>query len=562
VFDGGKRIDIPIQINIYPVTMPAKKMITMGVGGQVYGDVNNAAPALPFAQDLQAHSNEWGLINALRPGSVKIAGTDQLLSARTLTALSARLKKNDYPALDFSALDAWMEQSISHNFTMFRTYDASAQLRNLLKTTELSDDLQQRIELWFLREASKYIKEKGVRILITSRGDELNRKEIYSEWLPWARKMAEAGWDCTSAFSFGNMDYTELIKDIAPYVKLWTLNQGLIYGFIADIKTNKIKVRDDAIIGTYGAGEGRGSEFRKPLSESRYLGWDAWKSGVGNCMPNPYFKGWLYYCDYGTRGETGGIGGERWVSYIRQDNPTVPLADCPFWEGIREGMEEGNLAAILTWYLEKLQKAGKPQPELTRRLGILVGDSPAATIKRAKSILKRYGMDIDVYRINASRQDYKKGKKELLEMLKQVARMAEMELKPSLSWHDLPLLKDGRIMATIYEGQVSAVGLRKKMRELSGYDFPVVSNGAFKTAGMVHIIIGNAKQNRFAAELLREFKTEDASETYPGGGSYFIREFRKDSQWFLWIAGPDVAGTTKGAEMFAMFLQAYGHWLR
>lgn len=562
-FDDGRIVNIPVKINIYPVAMPDKKLIVLGVGGQVYGDVNKPDPAVPFANDLHAHSNEWGLINVLRPSTIKVAGTDRFLNESTLRSLKNSFERNEYPDLDFSSLDPWMEQSISHNFTMFRTPDSSSQLRSMMKQMNCSEELKQRIEYWFLKEASKYIKEKGVRILITSRGDELNRDEIYSTWLPWAKQMAEAGWDCTSAFSFGNMDYAQLVKDISPYVKLWTLNQGLIYGFIDNIKTGKIKIREDAIIGTYGAGEGRGSEFRKPLSESRYLGWESWKSGVRNCMPNPYFKGWIYYCDYGTRGETGGIGGERWVSYIRQDDLSVPLAACPFWEGIREGIEEGNLAAIMTWYLDALNNAGKPQQELSNRLNTLVSNEQGAVIKREKTILKRYGMDIDSYRIKASRNDYKKAKKELLSMLTEIAPAAKTEIKASLLWGEIPLLKDGRILAAIYEGDVSAAKLQQQMKKLSGIDFPVFKmSSGFQENYPVHIIIGNGKQNPITSSIVKNFNIKDASEVSPGKKSYFIRELSKDNKQILLISGPDAEGTAKGVEMFAMFLKSYGNWLR
>ena len=562
-FDDDKSVDIPVKINIYPVAMPDKKLIVLGVGGQVYGDVNNPAPAVPFANDLQAHSNEWGLINTLRPNMVKIAGTDRFLNESTLLSLKSNFERNEYPELDFSSLDLWMEQSIGHNFTLFKAYSTSGQLRNTLKHMKFSEELKQRIESWYLKEASKYIKEKGVRVLITSSGDELNRDEIYSTWLPWAKQMAESGWDCTSAFSFGNMDYTQLVKDISPYVKLWTLNQGLIYGFIDNIKTGKIKIREDAIIGTYGAGEGRGSEFRKPLSESRYLGWESWKSGVKNCMPNPYFKGWIYYCDYGTRGETGGIGGERWVSYIRQDDLSVPLAACPFWEGIREGIEEGNLAAILTWYLDALKKAGKPQPELSSKLNMLVSDMQGATIRREKTVLKRYGLDIDTYRLKASRNDYKKAKKELLDMLTQIAPITKAEIKTSLVWNEIPLLKDGKILAAIYEGDVSAAKLQQQMKKLSGIDFPVFKmSSGLQENYPVHIIIGNGKQNSIVSSIVKNFNIKDASEVSPGKKSYFIRELSKDNKQILLISGPDAEGTAKGVEMFSMFLKSYGNWLR
>jgi len=242
---------------------------------------------------------------------------------------------------------------------------------------------------------------------------------------------------------------------------------------------------------------------------------------------------------------------------------SVPLAACPFWEGVREGIEEGNLAAILTWYLDALKKAGKPQQELSSKLNMLVSDMQGATIRREKAVLKRYGLDIETYKLKASRNDYKKAKKELLNMLTQVAPIAKAEIKTSLVWNEIPLLKDGKVLAAIYEGDVSAAKLQQQMKKLSGIDFPVFKmSSGIQENYPVHIIVGNGKQNPITSTIIKSFNTKDVSEIYPGKKSYCIREFSKDNKQILLISGPDAEGTAKGVEMFSMFLKSYGNWLR
>jgi len=194
---------------------------------------------------------------------------------------------------------------------------------------------------------------------------------------------------------------------------------------------------------------------------------------------------------------------------------------------------------------------------------MLVSDMQGATIRREKAVLKRYGLDIETYKLKASRNDYKKAKKELLNMLTQVAPIAKAEIKTSLVWNEIPLLKDGKVLAAIYEGDVSAAKLQQQMKKLSGIDFPVFKmSSGIQENYPVHIIVGNGKQNPITSTIIKSFNTKDVSEIYPGKKSYCIREFSKDNKQILLISGPDAEGTAKGVEMFSMFLKSYGNWLR
>ncbi len=538
---GEKTIQLPVDLKVYPVTLPRKRLIKLEASGQVYGDVNRAAPALRFTKDLEAHGVEWSRINVLRPATFKIQGTTEFLTTQYMESHKKDFEAGKYPELDMTALDPWMEQAIGHGLIYFKVPPSFYELEKLGFKKENID----KIEQWYISQASGYMKEKGLRIFIANYGDELNLQELKTVWEPWARKLTKYGWDCTSSFSAGGV-YVDYFNEISPFVKLWTLNQRYTLFFIEKVKTGELKLRRDAIIGSYGAGEGRGSEFRKPLGKSRYLGWISWLNGVQNCSVNPYFKGWLYYLDYGNKGEAGGVGGERFVSYIDKDDMSVPLAACPFWEGVREGMEEGNLCAVLSWYIEHLEKVeAEPASKAKKareKLAQIIGPSENSIIKWKEAVRYKY----PVKEIKASSADYKKAKKEILELLLSLKDDAQKYIRPSLYWNDTELIHEGKAVAAIYYDKIKPDVIVKAIKKLSGIELPSFNAGGdlndkYKTA----IIIGNASQNPLSKKILDQNQSRDADNNYPGAGSYYIREFENSGNKTFIIAGPEEEGTKK-----------------
>lgn len=566
-FEKGEKVSIPVALRVYSVQLPRRRAITLAAGGQVYGDVNNAAPAVRFSNNLESHGFEWSLINAIRLNTLGIVGEGKGLSAAMLTRLKDRFERDDLPLLDCSAWDEWMDQAISHGLVEFDVADPyrpiNAELNRVALPEEAREKFREKVRLWFMAEVARYLREKGLRLYVVRYGDELSEKELREGYIPWAKPLTAAGWSCGSSFTGTSHLKPELNAELYPYVGFWTLNRSLAFEFTQRVRSGELKVRPDAVIGTYGAGEGRGSEHRKPLGASRFLGWESWMNGIRNCHVNPYFKGWIYYCKYESREI--GIAGERWVSFIKQGDPSVPLADCPFLEGIREGMEEGNLCEILSWYLKALDAAGGAAAEKARaaraRLDKTFGSAPGCTVRWEEG--PGY-QQMRFRKFLARNDDFRRGKKEVLDILESLREESLKTVKPSLYWNDVALVRNGAPVAALYAGTVDAAPLAEKMRDLGGVALHVNANAqSLDPRVEVAIVLGNGAQNPLAAALLKSAGLADATDQYPGKGSYFIREFDlkqpRPVKVFV-IAGPDDAGTRKGAEMFARFMRGEGNW--
>lgn len=508
-FDNKTEVKVKFPLKVAKTAVPSKRPILLGVGGYAL-DVNKLDSMRHFVNDLSNHGNEWSLINIVRVGMTKIASTGEQFNARTMKKYFDK-PASELPELDFSFLDPWMHYNIRRNMTNYRIN--LPKIDATFKRMKLAEEKIPEFSQWFYSELARYFREKGVRILVTSNGDELNRKELYEIYLPWAKERTAAGFDCTSTFSFGVSDFTKLVKDLSPYTRLWTLNRQLVHPFTTALKNGSIKLRDDAFVGTYGAGEGRGSEFRKPLGNPRFLGWESWIHGVSTCSPNPWFKSWIYYCDYGGSGETGGIAGERWVAYLDYNNPDVPPADCPFWEGIREGMEEGNLAYLLE---QRANAAGKP--ELVKRARALISDKKGAPISGKWIRRTHVRVPFDFYVINSDSHGYRKAKSVVLDMLDTLPQSTDVY------WHRINL-KNVRLT-----GDASAIE-QFKAEVLKRLETPLVT--------------GNSK-------TMINFAIDDAV----GKGKFRILE--KDNS--LTVKGGDAAGLKLGTEIFSCYLNQHGKW--
>lgn len=508
-FDGKTSAKVKFEVKVAKTAVPTKRPILLGVGGYSL-DVNNFDKMRPFVDDLSKHGNEWSLINIVRVGMVKIAGTGEPFNARTMKKYFGK-PVHELPKLDFSFLDKWMHNNIKANMTNYRIN--LPRIADSFKRMKAPAEKLPALEQWFYSELSRYFHEKGVRLLLTSKGDELSRKELYEGYLPWAKQRTAVGFDCTSTFSFGVADFTKLVKDLSPYTRLWTLNRQLAHPFTTALKNGSIKLRDDAFVGTYGAGEGRGSEFRKPLGNPRFLGWESWIHGISTCSPNPWFKGWIYYCDYGGSGETGGIAGERWVAFLKHNDPTVPVADCPFWEGIREGMEEGNLAYLLE---QRAKAAGKP--ELIKRARALISDKAGAPISGKWVRRTHVRVPFDFYVINSDSHGYRKAKSAVLDMLDSLPQPTDVY------WHRIDL------KGVQLHGEASAIK-QFKAEVLKRLETPLVTGNGKTT---INFVIDNTV----------------------GKGKFRILE--KDNT--LTVMGGDAAGLKLGTEIFSCYLNQHGKW--
>lgn len=532
---------VELDIRIHPVHVPTRRLITVQPFGHVYGDVNNPAPAMRFNRNLRDHGFEWSLINALRPNTFLVKG--EPLTPGFIQANVESMKSDHPPFIDFSSMDGFIDAAIDHNLTYFRiTQNLTKSIDALTRKTKLSEEDRKAARQWYLRQFSRYLKDKGILHAYVSMGDELSADELKNWFVPWSEDLAEAGLRSTSSFTTASVADPELTAKLSQTVGAWTLNRLHVGTFMDWIAEGKIRLPAGVLVGTYGAGEGRGTEIRKNASDSRMIGWEAWALGANYCAPNPYFKGWIYYTEYRL---DRGIGGERFVSYLDIDDLDAPLVNSPFIEGIRESIEEANLAAVMKWYLEKL--GNRVPGELSARAARVVGTSEDDILQWEP---RKYGKFI-----RSTREQYAAAKDAVLEILDELGELAKTAgIQPSLYWHGVPLVSEGRAKAVIVSaGDVST--LQEAIQGQSGIALPVSAELTGVKDGYAILVAGEGEEavpswmkeqlGEHAADYswIREMKSPDAKKTV------------------LWIGGTDAKQVKKAQRQFVSFLRPEGAWL-
>jgi hypothetical protein len=262
-----------------------------------------------------------------------------------------------------------------------------------------------------------------------------------------------------------------------------------------------------------------------------------------------------------------GYAGERFVSYVDQDDLSVPLASCPFWEGVREGLEEGNLCRGLAWHLDRLEAVGGGVAENAVRvrgeLEAIMGSNDTAVVRWQAETL--YGVSPS-RRIVADNEDFRQGKRRVLELFQEIAADAAAHIPPSLFWHDVALVEDSVATGAIHVGSVGAETLLAAAGDLCPVGVAVYTNAtALDPACRNVVVVGNAAQNPLTGPLLAAWGEADATAGYPGAGSYFIKQGPNPlvpGGQVLIVAGPDLAGTARGVRALAAFLRSEGPWTR
>ena len=105
-------------------------------------------------------------------------------------------------------------------------------------------------------------------------------------------------------------------------------------------------------------------------------------------------------------------------------------APRPFVEGIREGLEDGNLAALLSWYLEHLPES-QVRADVQSRLSRILGTAPDSILPYHVATRRS---QLSVMQIAGDNDNYQRAKREVLECIEQLRPEIERHIKPSLYW--------------------------------------------------------------------------------------------------------------------------------
>lgn len=315
--DGVKAI-IPVEINVYNVSLPARPLISLEAEGypMAFPTGKNEKLLDCWLDNMTEHGIDF--FQEFNPGlgpkiysSVKLLGTDIKLSDDLKKRQEFYKAGKNLPELDFSAFDYYVDRALNRGLVRFKVsrYDIS-----------IPDALEKHI----FSQAAKYLFSKGyqrrdvfVKILDEQPVDKFPSMAATAEWLK------ECGFRPFSTFHL-LLGKPQELKILSPYFEMFQGGFTTRSDYARRLDEGLLKP-DDIILNYTGSGTCFQS-YNKLAS----FGFNAAAMGHQMFHNHEYMRG----------------GNQRLVTNIIFVGDDGKPKDSPAFEGLRDGMESGNLWAL------------------------------------------------------------------------------------------------------------------------------------------------------------------------------------------------------------------------
>lgn len=601
--------EIPIQVKVYPVRMPRKRIAELLYWG---GSIPSREP---FMAELERQSCPQISLTYPSTAAIRLRATGQ--SLRDAIRKNPKVFEVDnFPALDFrGAYETNLLLALSRGLSNIRVHDVRtgkwiAQAGSGMKLDDLDldqwPDEARQLYTAYYRELYTFLQEKGFNDVDLIWSDEPGWDYIQNGYIPRARMHMEGGMGSGTHWTASGFMTSEQVNAFAPYTTDWSMYSIILPNFLKFVREGSVELHPRSRVGmTRG---GCGYALRNPFNRSRTLAWEMvhYGSPVNYLRTGPIWKEWLYYVDFNLSrsNRPDGVEGERLLAYGCSDpqNADVPMLSSSDWEASREGVDDVNLVRMLEWYLDHLDHDGwfgfrrrrlvhairadvaswfrMEGTNVSATAGFddrrLTGEADGLEAKVVDDCFsgfwvrrKRYGhgdnrYDYDVL-VPPSSEVLEKLKRRVLDHLESLQPYAG-KVKGSLQWHDWDLVVDGRSRTDLIVPENATVPVQEAVDQLLA-QCCVLSGGAPERVSAsdwkqkkdkISLVVGQASDAP-VRELLAE-RGWAADAEYPGRGNYLIKRDRTNN--LLLIVGVDEPGLLLGLRNFAVFLDGQGAWLQ
>ncbi len=462
-----------------------------------------------YADDLAAHGarriRAYGRNTA--PGQ-NYAGMRLRASGELLTAALLRdprmPERESPPALDLSFWDPWLQVWIDRGFTYYETYLDRGGGTYFERDRELAERVgadPQKLRRWLSAETARYLKERGFRHVHAVLDDEI-AADRFPEWIKAADDARALGWLPGVTISDSFFQNQELYELAAPHMDLWAVGDPNALSIAKAKRDGFMKARD--YIGSY---DGWGTFFRE-YSHMRASLWRRALAGTDVFWVQCYIR--------------------RPLESIVFDEDGRPWSSGA-WEGLRDGAEDANFIRAAMSLMTLVEKAGKADEaqDFRQRLERIAGSvdqGDAATIRAARCGIFELLLDM---------------------------RQTVPPVRPSLFWHDLPIIKEGQPCFALFAdtgGCEAAKEFQCSVRVKTGIEIEFLAGKAPERDA---IVFGHPKDGGYLGRIAENFDLGMTS-CYPAPESYLIRDISDRRQ--IAILGRGV-GLFTGARNFFNFLR-------
>jgi hypothetical protein len=224
---NGQRVLLPLQVKVWPVQVPAVQPfevrtyagVTVFFGGYQLSPegVRQANTLFKAFHGIGGTKIDWTVNWNMWQRYLKIAGSDQTAADWLKTNRTAFADKpaTQWPALDFSAFDPYVQAAKSNGVTLAGAY---LPLSTPEKPVTAQDE-------WILIELKKYLQANGFRGFFCKISDEIS-PEYLPAYIESAKIARRAGWRPGTTITGAIARTASLINEINPYCDVWEVGFG------------------------------------------------------------------------------------------------------------------------------------------------------------------------------------------------------------------------------------------------------------------------------------------------------------------------------------------------
>lgn len=519
--DRGPACLLPVRIRVWQVRLPEDRhfylqphafLNHLGLGKQKRKPDGTWEWNIPgvsvYADDLHAHGARMIFAYAYdtAPGGsvapIRLRDDGRPLIEALKTTPERFAPGKPWPALDLSFWDPWLQVWIDRGFIRYSggylSMAPSHLHKGLAKQYGLDADTTYR---WLLVETSRYLKEKGFRYVYGCIGDEI-AADLFDWWSQAATTARSCGW--SPGVTTGNFIFEDsaLYRRAGPLMDYWILGDPQA-DLIEQAKRDGYITPGDSV-GSYA---GWSTRFA-PYGGMRATCW----SRVMNATDTFWIQ-----CYIRNFGES-----------IVFDEDGIPYSSAA-WEGARDGCEDANYIRAILALTDLLREQVRPgeTAAFRARLDAIVEGADRTTVRARKTDLLRL----------------------LVDMRKILPRV-----KPSLVWHDVPLIESGRPnfkLAAAEAGRSAAEHFNHQVEQKTGIAMEWVT--AADAPGGAAIVFGHPDDTPLLRTLATAGVELGVTAHYPPADSYLIRKVDHDNRMFICVIGKG-EGLARGAKNLFHFL--------
>jgi hypothetical protein len=525
---GAEPTTVVLKVNVHPVRFPLQPYFSFDVNNCVNYLCSkkirgirrdwNEELAKNYLTDMEEHGIRSQTLQGINAPSSHYYYS-YVRDVETGLPLTESIKKNrerfknrlDMPRLDFTFWDWLIDRLLKHGQRKVKWpmggcgkgfMQNHARLTKLIygRTFPLGDIRQQAVKEWYIRELSRYLRDKGITRVLVTIDDEIPSEEL-AWWCQHAYRSIKMGLEPGVTQSAATIADDTRINMVAPFMKYWII--GTLNKKMMDKRRAQGIIKPEHWVTTYHSS----ANHWQPYDQMRgHCGLNCAYFGLDACWIQVYYR-W------------------RQSEAVIYPGKTGPI-DSAAWEGARDGLDDANLYLLANSMIKALPDE-KSKGIYGGKLAEIVGDKKNSIVRFADRV-SGVGIVTSIEN-NPDTAVFRNVKRKLFALIAELKPLVPIQ-KANVVYARHPLIVNGVSAFSIPRGMRTAPKVEAFLAKVAGgleFTAPKPEKVDPKSPYPILFCGTLAELRVFSPELAKNSALAGIDDKYPKQGSYAIRFARK-----------------------------------